>query len=239
MEVQMKKALVILIVLATCLIVVPAAFAHARCNWKDAASANHFRIKGTVSGVDGELGTLSVKVRCAGRGMRHLRGREITVNVSAETEIYLCQEGVKTSIGLIDLKAGDRVKVRGTVGLSDQGERVYTASKVMARHVVPHFRVKGTVVGAFTELGTLTVTVQCAGRDTPDLRGQEITVNVTADTKIFRCQEGAMTAAVLGNIKRGDRVWVCGTIVPDDPNASPYTAKLILDRPPLTPSATL
>ena len=152
---------------------------------------------------------------------------------------FLCQEGVKTSIGLGDLKAGDRVKVRGTIVLNDAGERVYTATKVVVHRVVPHFRVRGTVKRRYTELSTLTVNVRCADRGTPDLRGQEITVNVTADTKIFRCQEGARTAAGLRDIKIGDWVWVCGTIGPDDLSASPYTASLILDRSPLTPSATL
>ena len=171
--------------------------------------------------------------------MRALRGQELTANVGADTQIFLCQEGAKTSLGLSDLRVGDRVKVCGTIALTDLGERAYTATKVVVHRVVP-FRVTGTVRRVYTELSTITVkVVWCADRGMRGLQVQEITASVSADTKIYRCLKHARTSIGLGDIKAGDWVLVCGTIGPDDPNWSLYTANLILDRSPLTPSATL
>jgi hypothetical protein len=231
----MKRATVVFAVLALCLSVAPAVLAHTH-QWGDAASSGHFRIAGMVSSVGAQQSTLTVKVRCAGRHMRDLRGREITVGVGEGAEIFLCQEGAKSAVALGDIKPADHVKVRGTFDLTDNG-RVYTATKVVARRVLPHFRVGGTVDSVGTD-SILMVRVWWAGCRMRHLQGQEINVNVGANTKIFVRQDGAMTAGALGDIQPGDRVMVCGTVDPSDQNTPVYLARFILDLAAAPPSPT-
>ena len=89
---------------------------------------------GSVSAVDTSdtPNTITVAVD---RGRPDLSQSTITVNVTADTQLFTASCGQKSAATMADVAVGDRISVRGTIDASS-GSPVYTAAEVSLR--VPH-----------------------------------------------------------------------------------------------------
>lgn len=134
----MRKLIVLIAALAVVLAVVPVAVAgNGSQNGKGPgheARNVKYSITGTVTAVDTEANTLTVKIRKANRRARAYRGEEVALNVTDATRLYQrTVERTRVTITLADFSVGDRISSVGKLDKSDKTAPVFTAKRITLR----------------------------------------------------------------------------------------------------------
>lgn len=218
----MKRLLVIAVIAALTLVLVPAALAGT------ARGKKVFTANGSVTAVDPDSGTFSMKVKSGSR-MRSQRGKEVTINVTDATKVWRVVNGKRSTVALADVKAGERVWTKGTFTRTD-GSRVYTAKRVKLKATWPvRARAEVTAIDA----GARTVTLKVYRRANRALRafvGEEVTFLTTDATK-FRLRADRKTSTIgFDDVAVGDKVTVWGYADNQDPTDRVYVARRLLVR---------
>jgi hypothetical protein len=224
----MRRIFVLFIILAACLVAVPAALAAPKaCDPGDGPSWFDFGLKGSVTAVDAGNGVLTVAVEHGTDGLPD----SVEVLVTEDTHLFSLQHHDRTEITLDDIAVGDEVMILGWTDDSS-GDTVYTAAAVAVK--APCFGLVGTVTAVDADKGLLTVSVDEASGD---LTG-EVQIVVTDETRIVRAHQyhargcdGDEVQLTLAEVAVGDSVGVWGTV--DKSGAAPvYTADRVCVQVP-------
>jgi hypothetical protein len=142
----MKRALIVLAVLVVALAVCAPAFATSGVVAPDHISwwhpANSFTAAGKVQAVDSTNGRLVVRVWLASIGAAPFLGDDLTITVTANTQLLRAHGDRFRGIALGDIRLGDHVRVTGVIDRSVPKQPVYTAKRVVARTVVAPDKIK-------------------------------------------------------------------------------------------------
>ena len=221
----MKKLSIVLVITAVALAAAPAALAKSTGTTR----AKSFTAKGKVTAVDAESGTMTMKVWSGTRYIRHKRGKTVTFNVTGNTRIHRVVNGYYTAIALADVKAGERVTVKGFHRKKD-GKRVYTARRVTTKATWA-VRARAKVTAIDSDAKTLTVRIH--RRYNYHLRariGKELTFQITDDTKLRLRQNRSTADITFDEIVVDDKVTIWGYADNQDPTDRVYVARRLLVR---------
>ena len=187
-----------------------------------------FFATGSVSSIDSSDTPNTVTV-AVDRGWPDLSQSTITVNLTADTQLFSVADNQSSAITMAGVAVGDQVALCGTVDNSS-GSPVYTAAVVCVRVPrVPHFFCVGSVSATDTTDTANTITL-AVDHGRPDL-GSSIVVNVSGDTQLFTAGCGQQTAITMAGVAVGDQITVRGTV--DASSGSPvYTATRVCVRVP-------
>jgi hypothetical protein len=222
-----KKVVIIAIVAALVLAFAPLALAmpghhHGKGPVK-------FTVSGTITAVSTGDGTVTIKVASGSKGLRKLRGQELTLTLTDTVKIVRYTDGGKNVIAIGDLKVGEKVRAWGMIDRSDPNNVKYMTSRLMVRSTWP-FACQGTVDTVDTTPGamTLTVNVTRACASVKKFVNGKLTVSVLDTTKIVKVAGTTVTPITLADIQNGDKVLVIGRVDNLDPSAQIYKARFIL-----------
>jgi hypothetical protein len=194
--------------------------------WPPAAHAR-FLCVGTVSSVDPQANALVVHVRHGSVGLRGSLGKDVTIDLASSTKIFVAREhrfGTATSS---DITAGDRVVIHGQADRSNPGSPVFTASRVLVRHVVAvgalkWFACVGQISSADQTASTITITVKRGTRAVHAAIGGDLTLAVTASSVVRTLSDGAVATVALADVQAGESIFVVGSIDHSDPTTPVY-----------------
>ncbi|MGD0998675.1 MAG: hypothetical protein ABR941_10225 [Thermoleophilia bacterium] len=217
----MKKALVVLAVVVVALAVCAPAFAASGVVAPDHISwwhpAKTFTAAGKVQAVDTRNGRLVVRVWLASIGVAPYLGDDLTVVVTADTQLLRAYGNRFRSIALGDIALGDHVRVTGTIDRSVPRSPVFTANRVIARTIVAPNKIKwfafrGPVKSVDASGGTLVARPLVVTRGLWDVLGIKTTFVVAANARIFTWQSGKPVVLTLADLAAGDHVLAQGAI---------------------------
>jgi hypothetical protein len=217
----MKKALVVLAVVVVALAVCVPAFAASGVVAPDHISwwhpAKTFTAAGKVQAVDTKNGRLVVRVWLASIGVAPYLGDDLTVVVTADTQLLRAHGNRFRSITLGDIALGDHVRVTGTIDRSVPRSPVFTANRVIARTIVAPNKIKwfafrGPVKSVDATGGTLVARPLVVTRGLWDVLGIKTTFVVAANARIFTWQSGKPVVLTLADLAAGDHVLAQGAI---------------------------
>ena len=191
--------------------------------------ADHVRFlcQGTVSSVDLQADALVVHVRHGSRGLRGSLGKDITIDVPASAKVFAVGHHAATLTTIGQITAGDRVVIDGRVDRTDPSAPVFTARRVLVRHLVPVGQLKwfaclGQVSAVDQTAGTITVTVKRGTRAVRADVGGDLTLTVTTASVIRTCADGAVSTVTLADVQTGESIVVAGPIDHSDPTTPVY-----------------
>jgi hypothetical protein len=217
----MKKALVVLAVVVVALAVCAPAFAASGVVAPDHISwwhpAKTFTAAGKVQAVDTRNGRLVVRVWLASIGVAPYLGDDLTVVVTADTQLLRAYGNRFRSIALGDIALGDHVRVTGTIDRTVPRSPVFTANRVIARTIVAPNKIKwfafrGPVKSVDATGGTLVARPLVVTRGLWDVLGIKTTFVVAANARIFTWQSGKPVVLTLADLAAGDHVLAQGAI---------------------------
>jgi hypothetical protein len=217
----MKKALVVLAVVVVALAVCAPAFAASGVVAPDHISwwhpAKTFTAAGKVQAVDTRNGRLVVRVWLASIGVAPYLGDDLTVVVTADTQLLRAYGNRFRSIALGDIALGDHVRVTGTIDRTVPRSPVFTANRVIARTIVAPNKIKwfafrGPVKSVDADGGRLVARPLVVTRGLWDVLGIKTTFVVAANARIFTWQSGKPVVLTLADLAAGDHVLAQGAI---------------------------
>ena len=230
----MKKALVVLAVVVVALAVCAPAFAASGVVAPDHISwwhpAKTFTAAGKVQAVDTKNGRLVVRVWLASIGVAPYLGDDLTVVVTADTQLLRAYGNRFRSIALGDIALGDHVRVTGTIDRTVPRSPVFTANRVIARTIVAPNKIKwfafrGPVKSVDATGGTLVARPLVVTRGLWDVLGIKTTFVVAANARIFTWQSGKPVVLTLADLAAGDHVLAQGAIDRSKPATPVFTIK--------------
>lgn len=228
----MKKALVVLAVVVVALAVCAPAFAASGVVAPDHISwwhpAKTFTAAGKVQAVDTRNGRLVVRVWLASIGVAPYLGDDLTVVVTADTQLLRAYGNRFRSIALGDIALGDHVRVTGTIDRTVPRSPVFTANRVIARTIVAPNKIKwfafrGPVKSVDATGGTLVARPLVVTRGLWDVLGIKTTFVVAANARIFTWQSGKPVVLTLADLAAGDHVLAQGAIDRSKPATPVFT----------------
>ena len=230
----MKKALIVLAVVVVALVVCAPAFATSGVVSPDHISwwhpAKNFTAAGKVQAVDTTNGRLVVRVWLASIGVAPYLGDDLTVVVTSDTQLLRAHGNRYRAIALGGITLGDHVRVTGTIDRSVPKQPVFTATRVVARHVVAAnqlkwFAFRGPVKAVDATGGTLDAVPRVVTRGLWDILGTKTTFVIDPAARIFTWQSGKPVVLTLADVQVGDHVLAQGSIDRSVPTAPVFTIK--------------
>ena len=198
------------------------------CVWQP-RSQTRFLCRGAVSSVvvQANADALVVCVARDSLGLRGFVGKDVTIAVPASAKIFALQRRSASATTFDQITAGDRVSILGSADRSDPSSPVFTARRVVVRHLVPLDQLKwfaccGQVEGPGTSPDTVLVTVACGTRAVRSDIGDDLTLTATSDSVISTLSGGVVTALPIANLTSGESIVVRGTIDRSDPSNPIY-----------------
>jgi hypothetical protein len=230
----MKKALIVLAVVVVALAVCAPAFAASGVVAPDHISwwhpAKTFTAAGKVQAVDTTNGRLVVRVWLASIGAAPYLGDDLTVAVTANTQLLRAHGDRFRGIALGDIQLGDHVRVTGVIDRSVPKQPVFTAKRVVARSVVAPasikwFAFRGPVKSVDASAGTIVARPLVVTRGLWDILGSRTTFVIAPNARIFTWQSGKPVVLKLADVAAGDRVLAQGSINRSVPATPVFTIK--------------
>jgi hypothetical protein len=116
--VEVKKLLLIAVVVALALTLVPLAVAggSGHGGWKNGKAK--FELVGKVTAVDATARTVTIKVKSGTKTVRAFRGKYATMSFTETAKIWLLTDPEATAIAVGDVPLGAKVKARGVIDRS-------------------------------------------------------------------------------------------------------------------------
>jgi hypothetical protein len=246
----MKKYLLLSLVAALVLGVAPLALAAGAAKAKPGKTEFRFQCSATIVSVDAATNTFVVKVKAmssAWKGARKMRGKEVTIAVSDTTAIFVRQLGERGTLSptkplaFADLKAGRAVHVSGKVVVAANGSATFKAARIVMFVPTYKFQCNATIVSVDAATNSFVVKVKTMSRSwrgwkkMPGLRGKEITLVVTAATKIFTRQldaagqAGESMPATFGDLVPGNKVHIGGRVVAAEDGSNQFNALRVVE----------
>jgi len=196
------------------------------CVWQPRAQTRFLCI-GSVTSVDLQGNDLVVRVARGSLGLRGFVRKDVTIDLPATAKIFVLQRGQASATTIDQITVGDRVWIGGSADRSDPSLPVFTARRVLVRHVVAVGQLKwfaacGVVSALDTNADTLTLTVACGTRAVQSDTGSDLTLNVMPTSVIRTLTGGVVTTVPLANVTVGELIVVTGAIDHSDPTAPVY-----------------
>ena len=196
------------------------------CVWQPRAQTR-FLCLGSVTSVDLQGNDLVVAVARGSLGLHGFVGKDVTIDLPATAKIFVLQRGQASATTIDQITVGDRVWIGGSADRSDPSLPVFTARRVLVRHVVAVGQLKwfaacGVVSALDTNADTLTLTVACGTRAVQSDTGSDLTLNVMPTSVIRTLTGGVVTTVPLANVTVGELIVVTGAIDHSDPTAPVY-----------------
>ena len=190
--------------------------------------AHTFTAAGHVQAVDTTNGRLVERVTLASVGVAQFLGDDLTIVITPQTQLLRPHGRLFHAITLGSIRLGDHVRVTGTIDLSDPAHPVYTATRVIANHVVrpdqlKWFAFRGPVKSVDTTAGTILARPVQVTRGLWDVIGVKTTFVVAPTARIFTWVAGKPVVLTLADITPGEHVLAQGSIDRSVPAAPVFT----------------
>ncbi len=192
--------------------------------------AHTFVAAGNAQAVDTANGRLVVRVTLASAGVAQYLGDDLTVVVTAKTQLLRPHGRLYRAITLGAIRLGDHVRVTGKIDLTDPAQPVYTATRVIATHVVQPNQIKwfafrGPVKAIDTTAGTIVARPVQVTRGLFDVVGVKTTFVVAPTARIFTWVAGKPVVLTLADVTVGEHILAQGSIDRSVPAAPVFTIK--------------
>ncbi len=192
--------------------------------------AHTFTAAGNVQAVDTTNGRLVERVTLASVGVAQYLGDDLTIVVTSKTQLLRPHGRLYRTITLATVRLGDHVRVTGTIDLSDPAHPVYTATRVIASHVVrpdqlKWFAFRGPVASMDTTAGSIVAKPVQVTRGLWDVIGVKTTFVVDPTARIFAWVAGKPVVLTLADLTPGEHILAQGSIDRSVPSAPVFTIK--------------
>ena len=189
--------------------------------WHPAARA-WFLCRGTVSAVDLQADALVVRVGRGSAGLRGSAGKDLTIEMAADTKIFVAHGRLLGTAAIGDITAGDRVTILGRADRTDSSAPVFTATRVVVRQVAPlgrldWFACLGQVSSVDRTAGTIVVAVTRGTRAVQVDIGSDLTLTAMSASVIRTFADGALATVTVADVQAGESIVVAGRIDRSDP----------------------
>jgi hypothetical protein len=221
----------LLIVLTTVLLVVPAGHALAGPPATRATATQSFTCVGTV--VAASQGGLTVTVQHASLALKGVLGGRLALTVTSKSTFMVILQGRSRSVSAPCLPTGDMIAVQGTVdATSEPGTTLFdvTTATAWRPQVLNRFVCAGTVTSVCPQPGALSLVVT-VGRGSSGMgcsTGSSVTIDVPAGAGIYVLQHRLATTTTFSDLTAGDIVQVGGTADRTDSRVPLFTASRVL-----------
>ena len=221
----------LLIVLTTVLLVVPAGRALAESAVTGATATQSFTCLGTV--VAARQGGLTVTVRHASLALQGALGERLDLTATSKSTFTVIANGRAKAVSAASVPVGDEVVVQGTVDASSvPGTTLFdvTTATVWKPQVLNGFVCVGTVTSVCPQPGALCLVVT-VGRGSTGMgcsTGSSVTIDVPASAGIYVLQHRIATTTTFSDLTAGDVVQIGGTADRTDTSAPLFTASRVL-----------
>ena len=190
--------------------------------------AHTFVAAGNVQAVDTANGRLVERVTLASEGVAQYLGDDLTIVVTARTQLLRPHGRLYHTITLADVRLGDHVRVTGKIDLTDPAHPVYTAQRVIATHVLQPYQIKwfafrGPVKSIDTTAGTIVARPVQVTRGLFDVVGVKTTFAVAPNARIFTWVTGKPVVLTLADLTPGEHILAQGSIDRSVPASPVFT----------------
>jgi hypothetical protein len=231
----MRKALVVVAVLAASLALCAPAMAWPAAHIPWWHAPHTFTVTGKAKSVDVDASQIVVRVRLASKGVKDYLGEDLTVQVTSHTKLLLAKGRLYKSIKPADIDTGDHLRVVGVIRRAT-GSPVYVAKRVIVRHVVlpdeiMRFAAAGPVVAVDAVGGNITIHLNRVTRALWLQLGGDLNCKVADNARIWTWTNGKLQSITLSDVAVGDKVVAQGPIDRSDPTSPVYTVNWMRVRP--------